>query len=159
MVPSRFEIKLSLLNESSHKNLPLNINTIKRCLRETLKAAGMRPDKYEVSLYFIDDERMRLLNREHRGYDKTTDVLSFPQFDRRAEMAPGPEGYILLGDVTISLQTLYRRCLNRGDDPAREFAQYLIHSVLHLIGYNHEYKRERVTMEMIEQSVIDTLSL
>jgi len=159
MVPSRFDIKLSLLNESSHKKLPLNITTIKRCIRKTLKAAGMNPGKYEVSLYFIDDEQIRRLNRQYRGHDRTTDVLSFPQFACRAEISPGPEGYILLGDMVISLQTLYRRCYKRRENPARAFTEYLVHSVLHLIGYDHESKRERVTMQMIEQRVIDTLSL
>ena len=159
MARRRSDIKLHILNESSVKTVPLGKPVMIRCIQAALRAANMPAATCEISLYFVDDERMRELNRKHRGIDRTTDVLGFPQFASREEISPGPEGHILLGDIVISLQTLNRRCKIRRENPAREMAAYLIHAVLHLIGYDHDEKRGRAAMQAIESDIIDTISL
>ena len=149
---------IRILNESSAKTLPLEKPEIRRCVRKALSAGGMIPSGCEISLYLVDDDEMRRLNSEYRGIKRTTDVLSFPQFDSVEEIEAGPEGVILLGDVVISLQTMHRRCRRRGEDPSREFSRLLIHGVLHLLGYDHSSRSERRKMHILEDGVIDTLS-
>jgi probable rRNA maturation factor len=152
-----FEINLLILNESSHGKPPLGTRAMHRCLREAFRRGGLPGGAYEVSLFLIDDAEMRELNARHRGLSRTTDVLSFPQFDVIEDIMPGPDGRAALGDIAISLQALARRCANRGDDSAVEFARILIHGVLHLIGYEHRSRPAREAMRRLERRVVDTI--
>ena len=133
----KFDVELLVLNESSSAKPPLNKREMIRVIRESLRAAKMKPDSYEVSVYLVDDPEMRELNRQHRKLNRTTDVLSFPQYAPGATIDHGEYGSIVLGDVVISLETLLRRSLKRGEDVKREYARLLIHGVLHLCGYDH----------------------
>ena len=85
------------------------------------------------TLVLVGDERMRALNRLFRGYDRATDVLSFP-----AEQSdfPGSEPY--LGDVVISVETARNQALRRGSNLHRELRVLALHGFLHLVGYDHE---------------------
>jgi len=95
--------------------------------------AALRLPDAELSLVLVSDAVMRRLNREWRGRDRPTDVLSFSQ----AEGAGGaPAG--LLGDVVISVDTARRQAAERAAPLARELDRLLIHGVLHLLGYDHE---------------------
>jgi probable rRNA maturation factor len=88
----------------------------------------------ELSLLLVDDPRIRVLNREHRGRDKATNVLAFA-------MEEGPFGALqlgLLGDVVISLETADRECVRYGVTPPEMVLLLLIHGILHLVGYEHE---------------------
>jgi probable rRNA maturation factor len=125
---------------------------------ETLKAVGVIHPTYEISLLFVDDDEMRRLNHEHRHHNRTTDVLSFPQFTSRDEIQPGPDGVVLLGDVVISLQTLHRRSRSRGENPNHEMVRLLAHGVLHLMGYDHMSPSMRREMRCLEERVVDTIS-
>lgn len=83
----------------------------------------------EVELLFVSDESMRELNLEHRGFDKTTDVLSFP-------LEPMP--YAPLGTIVISIDTAQRVANDIGHDMNHEVALLFIHGMLHLLGMDHE---------------------
>jgi probable rRNA maturation factor len=97
--------------------------------RAYLRALG-REDA-ELSILLVGDRRIRALNRQWRGKDAATDVLSFPLSD--------PPGIgTLLGDVVISLDTAARRAREEGHPVARELERYLAHGLLHLLGYDHE---------------------
>ncbi len=156
-MPKGFDLKISVLDESQHR-LPLKRNEIKQALTRALRAAGIPGLPYEISLYFIDDDEMRRLNEIHRGLGRTTDVLSFPQFESREDIKPGPGGYALLGDIVISVQTLLRRCEDRGDNPGRELLRLLVHGALHLVGYDHASRSQRAHMSQLEESIVDTIS-
>jgi probable rRNA maturation factor len=99
-----------------------------RCLLDALRL----PDA-ELSLLLVSDAVMRELNRDWRGKDRPTDVLSFAQ----AEGSGGaPAG--LLGDVVISIDTARRQAAERAASLGSELDRLLIHGVLHLLGYDHE---------------------
>lgn len=98
------------------------IQTILLALLEDLGSSAK-----ELSVLFTDDKEVRVLNRDFRGKDKPTDVLSFP-LER--------EGY--LGDIAISVQTARRQAKEYGSRLHEELVRLLIHGVLHLEGYDHE---------------------
>lgn len=86
----------------------------------------------ELGLEMVGDRRMRRLNREYRGRDRTTDVLAFPL---RTEQGPGSP---LLGDVVVSVPAAIRQWPLYSDTLDEELARLLIHGILHLLGYDHE---------------------
>jgi probable rRNA maturation factor len=87
----------------------------------------------ELSVSLVGDEEMRRLNRDYRGKDRTTDVLSF-------SLREGEQGDVAsaLGDVVISLETAARQARERRSSIAREVDRLLVHGILHLAGYDHE---------------------
>ena len=133
---------------------------IRKAVRRALDAEGVdRPCL--VSVLLTDDEGIRAVNREFRGIDRATDVLSFPM----NELTPGafdpgacdvdPEtGALMLGDVMISLE----RCAAQGEELGYGFGreiQYLtVHSVLHLLGYDHVDEGERKRQMRAREKVV-----
>lgn len=108
----------------------------------------------EVSILLTDDPGIHALNRQWRGYDKPTDVLSWPQF----ELTPGqssavPDGETL-GDVAISLDTARRQAAARGWDVEEEVALLLIHGILHLLGYEDETEAGAEEMRTVERRLL-----
>ena len=100
--------------------------------REALRAIGQA--RAELSLALIDDDEMRALNREYRGKDRSTDVLSFSLYEGEGADFRGG----LLGDVVIGIETAARQAAahHRGLD--EEVARLLVHGLLHLMGHDHE---------------------
>ncbi|MBV8491513.1 MAG: rRNA maturation RNase YbeY [Candidatus Eremiobacteraeota bacterium] len=108
-----------------------------------------------LSLSIVSDATIRELNREHRGKDKPTDVLSFPLGppDDRA----GTER--LLGDVVISVETARRQAAEYDAPLQRELYRLLIHGLLHVMGHDHEIARERQIMEREERRLADAIGM
>jgi len=109
-----------------------------------LRALG-REDA-ELSLLVVGDRRIRALNREWRGKDAATDVLSFPLSD---PPGIGP----VLGDVVISFETAVRRAFGEGRSTRRELERYLAHGILHLLGYDHERQEDARRMAKKEAAL------
>jgi probable rRNA maturation factor len=86
----------------------------------------------EVGVLVCDDATIRALNRQFRGKDRPTDVLSFPADFRQ------PEGPTYLGDVAISLETAARQAAEAGTSVATELKTLVLHALVHLCGYDHE---------------------
>jgi probable rRNA maturation factor len=108
--------------------------------------------RLSASLLFADDAEVHALNREWRGKDKPTNVLSFPMLTRSELLALAPEGPPeLLGDVALALETCQREAAER-DIPLEHHATHLIvHGLLHLAGYDHEISSEdAAAMEALE---------
>ncbi|NCO83161.1 MAG: rRNA maturation RNase YbeY [Nitrospirae bacterium] len=113
----------------------------------------------ELSILFVNDRQMKELNHKYRGIDRTTDVLSFPQYERSALRTPpypplskgGTEEGVVLGDIVINLQAAKRQAHEDGLSFTGELQWLLVHGVLHLIGYDHERskyaERKMRTME------------
>ena len=106
-----------------------------------MKALGQR--SLELSILLCDDVFIRKLNREYRGVDTATDVLSFPML-LGDEPNPNPH---LLGDVVISSETAIRQAKKKGKEPIDEVSKLLIHGVLHLIGYTHDGPADKKNMD------------
>jgi probable rRNA maturation factor len=123
----------------------------------TLQSEGYG-DEAEVSVVFMDDGGIRRLNREYRGVDEPTDVLSFPMHERDPGAADG-EAQLLLGDVVISLERAYRQAKAFGHSLHREVAYLTVHGILHLLGYDHDSPGNEQTMRAKEEDVLAKLNL
>ncbi|MDR1658644.1 MAG: rRNA maturation RNase YbeY [Deltaproteobacteria bacterium] len=110
--------------------LPINPYKIRR--RLGLVLANLQFKGAGLTVLVTDDQEIRVLNRDFRGLDQSTNVLSFSD----TNLAKGLTGY--LGDIAISSQTILRQSQQEGIDPGELFYFYLIHAVLHLAGHDHE---------------------
>ena len=114
-------------------------------------------EQAEVSIVFVDNEYMHNLNREYRGVDSPTDVLSFAL--EEGEPMPDAKGEELLGDVVISLEKAAAQAKEYGHGFMREVAYLTAHGVLHLLGYDHQSDEDRAAMRQKEESVLAGLRL
>ncbi len=121
----------------------------KKAAIKCLRHENVHPSEVEVSIVFVDDSQIAELNREYRGLDSPTDVLSFPMDDPGI---PGDEP-VPLGDIVISLETVEREASD-----SRGFLNYLallvVHGLLHLLGYDHETDEDAEVMEGLEAQVL-----
>ena len=115
---------------------------LRKVIRTALAAEGVDfPCEVDVSV--TGDRGIQEINREMRGVDAPTDVLSFPAFDLAPGELPGPEdadpgtGLVPLGDMVISLERVQAQAKEFGHSNRRELAYLAVHSVLHLLGYDH----------------------
>ncbi|MGI5877418.1 MAG: rRNA maturation RNase YbeY [Christensenellales bacterium] len=121
----------------------------------------------QVSVLLVDDEAIRDMNREYRGMDRSTDVLSFPmlsyldgEYDDQLVFDTDPEtGEVLLGDVVISIETAVRQADEYGHSIERELAYLAVHGVLHLRGYDHENESDRRGMRAAEEEILALIGL
>lgn len=127
----------------------LDKRQLEQALLVLLEALGLHGKELSVSL--VGDRQMRTLNRQYRGMDTTTDVLSFAMMEGDGIQSP------LLGDLVLSVPTLVRQCIQPFDDgrpftgtPQRELALMAIHGTLHLLGFDHE-KGPRKAALMVER--------
>lgn len=116
---------------------------------------GIEPNGTELSLVFTDDASIRELNREWRGKDKATNVLSFPAF----EVAPGDALPPMLGDVILGYETVSREAALDAKPFEHHLAHLLVHGLLHLLGYDHENDADADEMEGLERKILQRLSV
>ena len=115
---------------------------LRKVIRTALAAEGV-DFPCEVDVLLTSDEEIHAMNREARQVDRATDVLSFPAFDLRPGELPGPEdadpgtGLVPLGDMMISMEHVKAQAKEYGHSNRRELAYLTVHSVLHLLGYDH----------------------
>lgn len=134
---------------------------IRKTILETLDYEGMEND-VEVSVTFVDDEGIRELNNKFRGMDKPTDVLSFPLLDYEGESEEPffDELCHNLGDIVISLERAMAQANEFGHSFEREVAFLTAHSMLHLLGYDHELSEEDdADMRKRQNDIMDRLGL
>ena len=114
----------------------------------------------EINISFVNDEEIKMLNQTFRNIDKSTDVLSFPLVDNQ-EYIPDPiSGLVMLGDVVISVEHAMAQAKEFGHTLNREMAYLTVHSVLHLLGYDHVGdKIEALHMREHEEAVLEKLGL
>jgi len=112
----------------------------------------------ELGITLTDDETVRTLNRDHRGQDKPTNVLSFPLAG--ADFAPeAPGAPLLLGDVVLALGTVAREAAEQGKSLEAHAVHLVVHGVLHLLGHDHETDADAEAMERLEIGVLQALGL
>jgi len=113
---------------------------------------GLANPRLSASILFADDAEVHALNREWRGKDKPTNVLSFPMLERDDLLALAPEGPPeLLGDLALALETCQREASEKSTSLEHHTAHLIIHGLLHLAGYDHETSPEDArAMESLE---------
>lgn len=143
----------------------LSLPLVKRCVRVALRLEAVDMP-CEVSVLITNDSRLRRLNSEFRGIDEPTDVLSFPmqEFSPPGWEAPGagaadPEtGLLPLGEIVISAERIVRQAREFGHTRERETAYITVHSVLHLLGYDHvDEAGEKRFMRAREKEILGSL--
>jgi probable rRNA maturation factor len=107
----------------------------------------------ELTIRIVDREECRRLNRQYRGQDAPTNVLSFP-----ADL-PGEIGLNLLGDILICAPQVAEEALAQGKPEPAHWAHLTIHGVLHLLGYDHEQEAEADAMEALEIALLESLGI
>jgi len=114
------------------------------------------PIPAEMSITLTDDARIRVLNREWRGIDKATNVLSFPAPDLPEDIEDAPQP---LGDVIVAYETLIAEAGQEGKPVAHHLIHLVVHGTLHLIGYDHITDDEAEEMEGLERRILDGLGI
>ncbi len=115
-----------------------------------------RPERLEVSVLLADDATLRGLNRDWRGIDAPTNVLSFPALDGAP---PPPAGPVPLGDVAVAFETVAREAAAAGRSIPQHLAHMIVHGVLHLLGHDHEDEADAEDMERLETAVLAALGV
>ena len=157
------EIELSIPCRQWLADLPEAEQIVETACRAALGAAGAaRRDvavgatDVEVSVMLADDETVHGLNRQYRGIDKPTNVLSFPIRDGGAAVQGMPA---LLGDVVLGYETVRAEAEAAGKPLAHHVSHLIIHGVLHLVGYDHETDSDAAEMEPLETAILARLNI
>lgn len=141
-------IRLLTENAQAKEEITAEIEeAVESCVKAALEYENCDFDA-EISLTYVDDEQIRELNNSERGIDKATDVLSFPMcnFDENGDIIDADYDFdgdvILLGDIVISAERARAQAESYGHSFLREIAFLTVHSMLHLLGYDHELSEE-----------------
>lgn len=122
---------------------------LRRAAEAALKA---EKSKGALTLVLADDNEVKALNRDYRGKDKPTNVLSFPDGETHG-------GFMQLGDIILAYDTIAREATEQGKKFAHHAQHLVVHGVLHLMGYDHEIEREAGRMEAREVKILSGLSI
>jgi metalloprotein, YbeY/UPF0054 family len=146
-------------------------NTIESVIEYALKEEKVEVP-CEISIIFIDNEEIRDINRENRNIDSVTDVLSFPMlnypegkvfkevyFNYEFEPSDLDDGNLVLGDIALSIEKAKEQSTEFGHSFLRESAYLTVHSVLHLLGYDHMEEEEKEIMRKREEEILNKFAL
>jgi probable rRNA maturation factor len=118
---------------------------------------GLDPKKVEISVTFVSSEEIKELNKLYRQKNVVTDVLSFPQYDNLSEIKA--ETIICLGDVVICSEVALIQAEEYGHSAERELVYLLVHSIFHLLGYDHIEAGEKLEMREQEEKIMNKINL
>ncbi len=145
-------IEIILSNETEEElkeNYESIINIAINKVGEIMELKG----DWEVSVSIVNPEEIRMLNSEYRGVDEITDVLSFPlDFDVDVPMK-------MLGDIVINLEKIKSQALEFNHSEERELSYLTVHSMLHLLGFDHIDEEDRVEMRKKENEIMEELGI
>ena len=152
------KLKVYIKDDQHQVKIPVGVRLlIRRCCQAVLTTEGFGHDT-EVSVSFVSNDEIRALNRTCRGKDSVTDVLSFPQSEGDKLQINGETGFVILGDIVISMEMAVKQANMYGHLLEREIAFLTVHSMLHLLGYDHEVSPlEQRLMREKEESVLEKL--
>ena len=122
-----------------------------------VESEDLEPDRIELSVSFVNKEKIHELNKQYRGVDAPTDVLSFPQFDGFAYLESWDMAS--LGDVVICEDKAREQAEEYGHSYERELIYLFVHSMFHLLGYDHETEEDKAEMRAKEESVMEALGI
>ncbi len=134
---------------------PQTYALIRRAIKATLKHENYDRDS-EASVTLVDNEKIHELNCDSRGVDRVTDVLSFPMFDDDFDDGEAA----ILGDIVLSLEKARSQAEEYGHSFEREIAFLIVHSTLHLLGYDHEAgKAEESEMFALQEEILGEMGI
>ncbi|MBC2579242.1 rRNA maturation RNase YbeY [Clostridium sp. DJ247] len=146
-------------------------NTIVKVVEHSLQQENVNIP-CEVSIIFVDNQEIKEINKENRNIDKVTDVLSFPMLEFPTgkvfkEAYEGHEfaesdfddGSLVLGDIALSLEKAKEQSIEFGHSFLREASYLIVHSILHLLGYDHMEEEEKSVMRRREEEILEKFQL
>ncbi|MCR5208250.1 MAG: rRNA maturation RNase YbeY [Eubacterium sp.] len=153
-------VKVVISDTQKAAKLPSGIRMlVRRCCHAVLEEEGFE-GLAEVSVSFVDNERIHELNLQHRNIDRETDVLSFPLGENGVYDINHDTGAKLLGDIVISVPKAMEQAEEYNHSLEREIGFLTVHSMLHLLGYDHECGGiEEVHMREREETVLTKIGL
>ena len=153
------KIRVIISNSQKEVKIPTGLRMlVRRCCNAVLRMENFQ-GAAEVSVTFANNEQIHELNKMHRNVDAPTDVLSFPMGeDGKYDIDPATNAKIL-GDIVISMEKAVEQAERFGHTLQREVAYLTAHSMLHLLGYDHEEPLEKVHMREKEELVMTQLGL
>lgn len=154
--------KIKVLFSSDPEKLALPRGTkllIRRCCHAVLEEEGFE-DFAQISVMFVDNNVIHNINLAHRGIDRPTDVLSFPLGENGVYDTDMTTGAKLIGDIVISIPKAMEQAVEYNHSVQREIGFLTVHSMLHLLGYDHECGGiEEVRMREKEETVLTKIGL
>ena len=154
------KIKVVIVNKQKTVKIPTGVRLLmRRCCHAVLELENFQGSA-EVDISLVDNQQIRASNKEQRNIDMVTDVLSFPlvengQYDKNPET-----GASMLGDVVLSVERAIEQAEQYGHSLQREIGYLTVHSVLHLLGYDHvDGGLEAVRMREKEEAVMASVGL
>ncbi len=159
------------IENETEEEFPFPVEETARNVCEAVLAEEKCPYEVEINLIITDNEGIRELNRQCRGIDRETDVLSFPNVDfekegvfeidedSEADYFDPDTGELILGDIMISADRVKEQAESYGHSVRREFAFLVAHSMLHLCGYDHMVPEEAEIMEAKQEQILVNLGI
>lgn len=159
------------LENETEREFPFSVEDTARLVCQAVLEGEGCPYEAQVSIVLTDGRGIREMNREYRGIDRETDVLSFPNVDfeeegvfdidedSEADCFDPETGELVLGDIMISVDRVYGQAQEYGHSVRREFAFLVAHSMLHLCGYDHMEEEERARMERRQEEILTGLGI
>lgn len=159
------------VENETDRQLPFAAEEVVRQVAEAALNMESCPYETEVSVLFTDYAGIRVFNKEYRKIDKDTDVLSFPNVDYKepadytgleeqsADYFHPDSGELILGDIILCLDRVYEQAELYGHSVLREFAFLIAHSMLHLLGYDHELPEEAEVMEAKQENILKLVGI
>ncbi|MDF2948937.1 MAG: putative rRNA maturation factor [Sedimentibacter sp.] len=129
-----------------------NMKAIEKAIETVLDSEDKQGD-FEVSVSFVTNDEIKILNREYRNVDSETDVLSFPMDEDEFD------GIILLGDIVLSTQKIIEQANDYEHSLEREMLYLTVHSMLHLVGYDHMNSEDKEEMRSKEKEIMKKLQI
>lgn len=154
------KIRVIIDNKQKEIKIPTGLRMlVRRCCNAVLRMEHFE-DPAEISVTFVNNEQIRELNKQYRSKDVPTDVLSFPMGENGVYDENHATGAKILGDIVISMEKAVEQAERYGHSLEREVGYLSAHSMLHLLGYDHENGGiERVRMREKEEQVMTQLGL
>ncbi len=151
--------------EIEYINLEENENyekTINQVIDKCFEVENLQDKNLYINIILTTPEEIRKYNKEYREIDKSTDVLSFPMFEKeelKKIQENGNEIHDVLGDVIISIEQVKRQAVEYGHSFERELAYMLVHGFYHLMGYDHIEEKDKIQMRPKEEYVLNELKI
>ncbi|MDO4731712.1 MAG: rRNA maturation RNase YbeY [Clostridia bacterium] len=150
---------ISINDEQKAVKIPSGVRMLlRRCCNATLSVEKVEGN-VEVSITFVDNERIQELNKRYRNIDAPTDVLSFPMSENGEYEINLSTNAKILGDIVISAEKAYEQAEKYGHSFQREMSYLTTHSMLHLLGYDHEVPKEKAIMREREEFIMAEIGL
>lgn len=143
--------EIEIINETNEE---ININDLNNIIEYTLKYEKV--ENAILNVIIIDNEKIHTINKEYRGIDRPTDVISFALEDDKTFIKTD---FRVLGDIYISIDKVYEQAIIYNHSIRRELSFLTVHGVLHLLGYDHMKKEDEIVMFKKQEAILNELGI